>query len=440
MMPDRNLNLHKWMKSTRIGALCVNMRISLFVSMSLRDNWLYKVKIITMYGGVYSICRSKCMPRLGKRLTGEKWKNTVGVLYLTLLRSSGYADCFLFCTTGPSTLTRWAHIHQALKLPSLLKCEHDETGGSAVNSGLIFFFSSYWIRNSFRNHFPGLHCSNSTLLAATHSLPWLMSTPGLFQLSAPSHHPRSFRWPWPQRRVALYPGEKAPASSRDHDHSQPSPETLARVPWTRVCSGPVPWTRVPCGKGALDPCVVKRWSAPEWGTDPGVLFLTEVGDSKGRVGCLACRWSSHPIDLTIQTTQQPPAGEESLEIFPAYSHSLICTLSSPQFLSFGVLCPLHWTLDSESWLSACLGLSGLGFALVSLVYSGNNCPQDVLNAPHRLGAPPLVSFPSSWLNPCSSLRRGPGGSPCWHFIKIMLIGILSLWTSLHQSSFTWMRN
>ena len=46
------------------------------------------------------------MPRLGKRLTGEKWKNTVGVLYLTLLRSSGYADCFLFCTTGPSTLTR----------------------------------------------------------------------------------------------------------------------------------------------------------------------------------------------------------------------------------------------------------------------------------------------------------------------------------------------
>lgn len=202
----------------------------------------------------------KCMPRLHKTLTGEKWKNTVGVLYLTLLRSSGNADCFLFCTRGPSTMTRWAHIHQALKLPSLLKCEHDETGGSAVNSGLIFLFSSYWIRNSFRNHFPGLPCSNSTLLAATHSLPRLIGIPGLFQLSAPSHQPRSFRWPRPQRRVALSPGEKAPASSRHHDHCQPSPETLARVQWTT--------------------CVVKRWSSPEWGSEPGVCFLTEEGDSK----------------------------------------------------------------------------------------------------------------------------------------------------------------
>ena len=64
MMPNRNLNLYKWMKNTGIGALCVNIKRISFVSMSLRDHWLYKVKIITMYGGVYNICKSKMYAKI----------------------------------------------------------------------------------------------------------------------------------------------------------------------------------------------------------------------------------------------------------------------------------------------------------------------------------------------------------------------------------------
>ena len=71
---------------------------------------------------------------------------------------------------------------------------------------------------------------------------------------------------------------------------------------------------------------------------------------------------------STQTTLRLPAGNDDSELSQAYSCKLSSTIhpDSPSSLlldsSPGLFSSLSWTLDSEAWPPACLGLSGLGFA------------------------------------------------------------------------------
>lgn len=56
MVPDGNMNLHKGMKRPRNSKYTI---LFSYFKISLKDNWMFKAKIRTIYGDTHNIWRSK---------------------------------------------------------------------------------------------------------------------------------------------------------------------------------------------------------------------------------------------------------------------------------------------------------------------------------------------------------------------------------------------
>lgn len=114
MIPD-NLDLNKRMNCIRNCNIMGKYNLHIMYT-SLRNSWLFKVKIMILYDEVYNICRNKmCASSRQKAKRGEMeinyWFSCVWLLWVPV----SMASCLPFCTQGPSTVTRWAYICQTFK-------------------------------------------------------------------------------------------------------------------------------------------------------------------------------------------------------------------------------------------------------------------------------------------------------------------------------------